>query len=232
MSLEEEVAALRATVTELTGRLGRVEDAAQIRALQYKYSYYMDKFMFDEIVELFTDDAELRFMGGIFRGKAGAKRLYGGGSGLKGPVDGLLYDHHQIQDIIDVAPDGKTAKGRFRCFLLAAAHESKKDKPPQMPQQFWDSGVYENEFRKEDGVWKISLFNYNLIWQAHYQTGPAHTPGHPLTAPFYTTTFPENPRGPDELMPEKPRFWPQNVYVPFHYPNPVTGKWRESLEGV
>ena len=224
MTLDDEVAALRDTVAALTDRLGMLEDAAQIRALQYKYSYYMDKFMFDEIVDLFAEDAELRFMGGIFRGKAGARRLYGGGSGLKGPVDGILFDHYQIQDIVDVAPDRKTAKGRFRCLLLAAIHETKTDGPKHLPEQFWDSGVYENEFVREDGVWKISLFNYNLIWQAPFDLGPAHAPPHPLTASFYTTTYPENPRGPDELMEEPPRYWPQNVVVPFHYKHPVTGK--------
>ncbi|HLY78315.1 MAG TPA: nuclear transport factor 2 family protein, partial [Caulobacteraceae bacterium] len=162
MTLDEEVAALRETVAALANRLGMLEDAAQIRALQYKYSYYMDKFMFDEIVDLFAEDAELRFMGGIFRGKAGARRLYGGGSGLKGPVDGILFDHHQIQDIVDVAPDRKRAWGRFRTFMQGGVHETHPSPPPNIPSQFWEGGVYENEYVKDAGVWKFKVFNYRV----------------------------------------------------------------------
>jgi hypothetical protein len=37
-------------------------------------------------------------------------------------------------------------------------------------------------------------------------------------------TYPENPIGPDELMPETPKFWPETRIVDFHYAHPVTGE--------
>ena len=36
-------------------------------------------------------------------------------------------------------------------------------------------------------------------------------------------TFPEDPRGPDELLPQKRGAWPERSDVPMHYPHPVTG---------
>jgi hypothetical protein len=222
---EQEIAALRAQVERLTNQVGILEDTHAIRTLHFKYGYYMDKCLFGEIVELFAENAEINFLGGIFKGKAGARRLYGGASGLNGPMNGMMFEHVHAQDIVDVAPDRRTAKGRFRCLLQAGVHESKKDAPARIPSQFWEGGLYENEYIKEDGVWKIQVFGYNLVWQAPYDRGWAHSGTQPLMVSPYTRTFPEDPRGPDEIRTSTPRIWPEQFIVPFHYPNPVTGKW-------
>jgi hypothetical protein len=217
MSLEDEVAALRR-------ELGILQDIQAVRTLQFKYGYYMDKCLFPAIVDLFADDAELRFMGGVFKGKEGARRLYGGATGLNGPTDGLLFEHIIAQDIVDVDPDGRTAKGRFRCFMVGGVHHTNPSPPPNIPAAFWEGGIYENEYVKEDGVWKIKLFNYNVVWQAEYDQGWSRSPATPLMIAAHTTTYPENPRGPDEIGEPAPR-WPRQTLHPFHYPHPVTGAW-------
>lgn len=91
MDTAAEIAALRRQVEHLTNQLGILEDIHAIRTLHFKYGYYMDKCLFDEIVELFSDDAEIRFMNGIYRRRAGARRMYGGASGLQGPAHGMLF---------------------------------------------------------------------------------------------------------------------------------------------
>ena len=45
-----------------------------VRRLQHAYGYYLDKCLYDEVVDLFSDSGEVRFMGGIFKGKAGVRR--------------------------------------------------------------------------------------------------------------------------------------------------------------
>lgn len=225
MTTEEEIAALKAQVAELSHRTGILEDIQAIRTLHFKYGYYMDRSLFGEIVDLFADDCTLYFLNGIFRGKQGARRMYGGGKdlGLNGPAYGILTDHLHVQDIVDVAPDRMTAKGRFRCFLMAGVHESRPN-PTPIPAQFWEGGVYENTYAKENGVWKIKVFNYNLVWQAEYDKGWAHSAVKLLMVSPYTKTYPEDPRGPDELKPEPFQFWPNMYVIPFHYLHPVTGK--------
>jgi hypothetical protein len=88
--------------------------------------------------------------------------------------------------------------------------------------------VYENEYVREDGVWKIRLNNYNLVYHGMYEQGWAHTP---LTfSKLFTQQdcYPGNPTGPDVLVEPKPVAWPQTSVVPFHYAHPVTGKkWQE-----
>lgn len=229
MTSEEEIVALKAQVAELTHRVGVAEDIQAIRTLHFKYGYYMDKWLFPEIVDLFTEDGEFHFLNGIFKGKESVKRFFGDGLGIDGPTYGILTDHLQVQDIVDVAPDRKTARGRFRVFLMGGVHESKKE-PTPIPSQFWEGGVYENSYVRENGVWKIRVLNYNLSWQTEYEKGWAHSENKLLMVSQYTKTYPDDPRGPDLLKDEQAKHWPDSTMVPFHYPHPVTGeKRRHSL---
>ncbi|MGH8258232.1 MAG: nuclear transport factor 2 family protein, partial [Steroidobacteraceae bacterium] len=77
MTDRDEVQALRAEVERLSREVGRLEDAQSVRRVQFAYGYYMDKGLYQQVVDLFADDGEVRFMGGIFRGKhRGVTRLY------------------------------------------------------------------------------------------------------------------------------------------------------------
>lgn len=217
-------AALRAEIEALTARVGRLEDAAAIRKLHYAYGYYIDVCMYDEVIDLFAEDGEVIFLSGIYRGKAGAARLYKTWfqnfftRGRPGPVDGFLLDHFQMQDIITVADDRRTARGRFRALLAGGSHESRSDAPEGLPAQFWEAGLYENEYVREDGVWKIRRLDYRVQWQADYEAGWARQEAHLRPA---GVTFPEDPLGPDELLRETRPMWPKRAHVEFHYAHPV-----------
>jgi len=95
---------LQKQVEQLTNQLGILEDVHAIRKLQHAYGYYLDKCIYEEVVDLFADDSEVRFNGGIFIGKdKGVRRLYienfsEGFTGKKnGPVPGFLLDHLQYR---------------------------------------------------------------------------------------------------------------------------------------
>ena len=131
---------------------------AAIRKLQHLYGYFIDKCLYEETVDLFADNGVVRFFGGIWKGKEGVRRLYVGRfrkrftDDYNGPVTGFLLEHPQMQDVVDVAPDRKTAKARFRCLMQAGRHAAHGG-----PRQWWEGGLYENEYVREDGVWKISF---------------------------------------------------------------------------
>jgi hypothetical protein len=222
---DEKMQALEKRVGELENRLGRTEDELAIRRLQHAYGYFMDKCKYEEVVDLFSEQGETYFLGGVFRGKTGVRRLYCGrlgtrfASGKNGPVRGLLLDHLLLQDVITIAPDRRSAKARYRCFMQGGSHES----VPQIFPAFWEAGVYENTYRKEDGVWKIGVLNYNVFFYAPYDQGWGKVkPGYAV--PPFSRTFPEDPNGPDELIARRASFWPENELVPYHYLHPVTGK--------
>jgi carotenoid cleavage dioxygenase len=218
------IEALQKQLGELADRVGRLEDVHAIRRLQHAYGYFIDKCLYDETVELYAENSEVRFMGGIFRGKKGARRLYcdrfrkNFTGNHNGPVYGFLLDHPQMQDIVDVSPDGKTAQARFRCVMQAGRHE----KAGGQTRQWWEGGLYENTYIKQDGVWKIQVLNYRPVWHAKFEDGWAHTP--PNFVPFFSEVFPKDPLGPDELMQPTPVLWPDHDVLPFHYLHPVTGR--------
>ena len=231
MTTTTDLSTLARQVEQLANEVGLLNDVQAIRKLQHAYGYYLDKCLYDEVVDLFAPQGEVRFMGGVFKGKPGLRRLYcerfrrSFTGGHNGPVYGFLLDHLQLQDIVDVAPDRATARGRFRCFMQAGSHETKKDAPPRMPAQWWEGGIYENEYVREDGVWKILALNYTAVYHGLYESGWAHTP--PQFVPFFSETFPGNPVGPDALVEPRPVIWPDTSVVPFHYVHPVTGKkWQ------
>lgn len=222
-----EIEMLRQMVEKLTHRVEILEDINAIRRLHFAYGYLIDYCRYDDVVQLFAEDGEVVFLSGIYRGHASIARLYKTWfqqfftQGREGPEHGFLLDHFQMQDIITVSDDRRTARGRFRALLAGGSHESRGYKPPGLPDQFYEAGVYENEYVRENGVWKIKRLDYVVEWQAEYEKGWAHTVSH--LQPF-TKTYPEDPKGPDELLPVKRLAWPERSGVRFHYAHPVTGR--------
>jgi hypothetical protein len=218
-------------ITELKKRVDKLEhelclqqDIHQIRRLQYAYGYFIDKSQYNECVDLFADDAEVWFLGGKYKGKEGVKRLYierfrkNFTNNHNGPRYGWLLDHPQMQMIIDVAPDRRTAEVRGRSMMQAGTHETASGNQ----RQWWEGGIYENSYVRDNGVWKIQRLGYFPFWHGSFAEGWGKTPIDFI--PMASKCFPEDPLGPDELIDPKPRLWPATDVVPFHYTHPVTGK--------
>ncbi len=211
----------------LEQRLQVLEDKEAIQALQFKYGYLLDKYYLDEIIDLYADhpETEMRFLGGRYRGIAGVKRLLSGrlrpkfANGGNGPVFGQFVDHLQAQPIITVDPSGVKARGRFRNFQCGAIHHSVDPKPAWPFQQWWEAGVYENEYIKIDGIWRLWKVRYQVAWLADFDKGWKDMEAYSGTA---KTLYPVNEFGPDEFDDEF-HTWPETNTLPFHYPHPVTG---------
>lgn len=222
MAEADRIAQLESQVQELLRRVTVQEDEQAVRKLQHLYGYLIDKCLYNETVDLFTEDCEVHFFGGIFRGKTGARRLYverfqkNFTHGNNGPIDGFLLDHPQHQDVVDILPDAVTALGRFRTTMQAGRHKDYGD-----ARQWFEGGLYENTYKKVDGVWRIHILNYVPQWHADFETGWANT--RPNYVPFLSKTYPEDPTGPDELKKDV-WLWPTHKVVPFHNAHPVTGE--------
>ena len=223
--MAEDTAALIARIEKLENEVGILQDVNAVRKLQYTYGFFIDKSQYNEVVDLFADDGEVWFLGGIYKGKAGIRRLYierfqtQFTQGHNGPRYGWLLDHPQLQMVIDVAPDRKTAQTRGRSMMQAGLHETAEG----AQRAWWEGGLYENEYsRGDDGIWRIKALRYFPFWHGSFAEGWAKTKIDFI--PMAKTLYPEDPVGPDALIDPQPRLWPATDTVPFHYPHPVTGQ--------
>jgi len=105
---------------------------------------------------------------------------------------------------------------------MGGSHESRDYKPDGLPLQFFEAGIYENDYVREGAVWKIGRLDYMMQWQADYEHGWSRTVAHLQPAAL---TYPENPLGPDALLPahEIRQTWPHRQDVPMHFAHPRFG---------
>ncbi len=87
--------------------------------LQRTYGYFVDKGMWADLAEYFTNDAVANYPAGTFIGKASIREhlFRNVGDVLPGQVglgDNRLYNHFSIQPVVNLDPGGNTAKGRWR----------------------------------------------------------------------------------------------------------------------
>jgi hypothetical protein len=143
--------ALETRVESLQGHIESVESVRAIKRLQYAYGHYVELGLWNDFADLFAEDAVTNYQSGV-RGKAAIRRLFFDqvGQGKLGLSDGRIYPHILFQPVITLAPDGRTAKGRWRILAMLGGYGGSAT---------WYSGVYENEYVLEGGVWKISVIH-------------------------------------------------------------------------
>lgn len=204
------IAALETRAKTAESRVQTLEDIEKIEKLQRAYGYYVDKNLWDHIVDLFADDCSIEIaQRGVYLGKKGADRLFrlvfgGGNIGLS---YGRLFNHMMLQGIVDVDPGGQTAKGRWRAFVQIAQYQK---------MAMWSDGIYEDEYVKEGGVWKFKKLKFWPTYYTPYESGWA-VKNMPNNSP--STEYP-----PDQPPTDKAGVFPDNFVPPFHYKNPVSGK--------
>lgn len=211
------LAAARSRLTAIQQRSTRIRDIDDIEKLQRIYGYYTDKMLWDQVVDLFADDATLEIgFSGVYVGKDSIRKyLYSLSDGKQGPVEGRLYEHMQFQPIITLSSDGRTAEGRWHSLLQLGVYGSGSGGQ-------WGEGVYENKYIKQDGVWKISRLHWYATFIAPYEGGWLKVNNDDVRAySLGKGVKPDRPPGEDY------KTYPDAYVVPFHYSNPVTGKpWK------
>jgi len=200
---------LEATLAAVGRRVGLLEDVAQLERLNSIYGYYLAHLQWDDLTGIFSPTGSIEIaMRGVYVGAASVRRnlnLYGQATDDQ---FGLQHNHMQFQPVVTVAPDGQSAKVRSRALSIMGNWQRNSQ---------WMGGVYENDFVKEGGVWKIKrdqVFNtyfipYTVGWKDVTPRPPpgitaANPPDAPPTLPF--------------------EMYPSAFLPPFHYPHPVTGR--------
>lgn len=208
---------LEARIKILEDQLRTVQDIEDIKKLQRAYGYYLEHWMAEDVIDLFSDspDVTVKVFAGEFRGKESIKRFFRHGKDVelrRTENPEFLHQVMQLSPIIDVAPDGRTATGRWYGF---GAHTSPVDGGIF---QGWMNGVYENEYIKENGKWKILKLHWCMIFHASHREGWVD-PGKRIdkvTEPDFSSLKADGP-GENSL-------YPSGYMCPLHYKNPATGR--------
>jgi len=153
---------------ELARDVDRTESVRAVLTVQRTYAQYAQAGLWNELGALFTSDGRFVFDGLIMpertsKGPAAIAEFlrarYGGGyDGLK--ADGLstmMID----APVANLSPDGESAQVRWESWTFHGARG----------QARVEGGVFENEYVRQGGVWKIATAHYYPEFDGSYDTG-------------------------------------------------------------
>jgi hypothetical protein len=181
------------------------QDYVAICNLQAIYGYYVDKTLYDQAADLFARDGTLEIAGrGFFEGQERVRAYL---HALPKLEYGTVFNHMQLQPVIHIADDGMSAKGRWRVFIQIGwlGREAR-----------WGEGTYENDYVREDDVWKIAKLHMFTTYYVEFDKGWNHG-GVPLAPPLPGME-------PDRQTTVDYGCFPDIFVPPYHYANPVTGR--------
>ncbi len=144
---------LVARMAEARRKLSVAKAYDAVENVSNSFGYYLDDTMWDQMAEIFAVNGTRPQGPGFYVGRkhiieAMTQTHFSGPPSPTNPRDHINI-HQRLQPVIDISPDGVSAKLRTRLFLY---HASQKGKEPST----FGSGMYPNEtFTLEDGVWKM-----------------------------------------------------------------------------
>jgi hypothetical protein len=151
------------TIEQLAQRIQRLNDEDAVRNLQNAYGYYVDRRMWSDVVDLFTEDGRVSIAGvGEFTGQEGIRQALQR-MGPEGLTHGQLNERPIFDLIVDVLPDGAQAVSRgIELGLLGDADKK---------QGFWEFSVLRGRFTKHEGTWKVAELALTPLLRADYCAG-------------------------------------------------------------
>jgi len=141
---------------ELEARIRLLEDVEAIRRLRNKYFRCLDGRLWEEMAECFTDDVTTSYFNGElnFKGKDSTIQFFE--AGLTDALVGLHHGHHPEIEITGET----TARGTWGLYNYLI------DKTNNRGQRI--GGMYQDEYVKENGQWKIKSIVCNQLFQENW----------------------------------------------------------------
>jgi hypothetical protein len=215
---ERRVQLLEVKLASLQRQVNLIEDRKAIERLQQMWGYYVSEGMAREAASLFSSSpaASIEYaQQGIYLGRARIEAFLRASGAALGQSE--LRETPVMQPVIDIAPDGLSARARWRSLVMGGVYGQ---------DGRWQEGPYENEYVKEDGVWKIARLHWYVTVTGSYDKG-WHREAFPIAGPLRDLP-PDRP--PSQVYQSFPSFF----LPPFHFLHPITGKpvaWDEPEAG-
>src|SRR5690606_3681720 len=118
------------------------------KRLQETYAQYSQFGLWDEMAALFADDAVLVRGDDTVVGRDAIEEYFVEkfGGGRHGLPPGGLHTQLVFTPLVNVSADGQWAKGRWWEWSIIGRYGGDAE---------WAGGIYENEYVREDGTWKL-----------------------------------------------------------------------------
>jgi hypothetical protein len=197
---DPDLSPLRQRVDRLDALTQRVEALSAIKRLQHAYGHYSELGLWHDFADLFADSGIGYYTQGALD-REGIRSLFlkEVGGGRLGLADGRIYPHISMQPVITLAPDGQSGKGRWHIMAMLGGYGRTAS---------WSGGVYENQYLRENGVWKMKEVRYvpqysgryeDPGWTATNQTAPFHFDASRVGKPILDVPEPARPATPPTL---------------------------------
>jgi hypothetical protein len=211
--LEARIGALENRVEEQQKEIRRLGDIEAIKKLQKAYGYYVEHMMWREIIDCFADSPGvcLDWLEGKYLGKAGVRKYF---ERMESMPPEFMHQVMQIAGIVDIEPDGNTAKGRWYAF--GGIFIPREDDV----RRSFVTGIYELVYIKEDGVWKILSLKWVIPYAVRIAEGWALPED--VNRPYLAGEF-KGPKPDIDIDRNDGRYLSGYIF-PFHYNHPVTGR--------
>ncbi len=167
-------------IPQHAARLAGTEAIRAIRRLQHAWGHYADAGDYAAMADLFARDGRVILPPREARGRGDILALLievmGGGDAA--PAPDRLNVRLQLSPVITVDADGAHGRGRWHELALTGRHGHSAD---------WSGGIHENEYVREDGVWKISLLHHHPQFAGAHETGWRSVSDNVPLVPFHFT---------------------------------------------
>jgi hypothetical protein len=155
---------MEANQSELAA-IRKLLDIEEIKKLHARYTFSVDEHKWDDVADLFTEDA----IGDWGYGSPGSRGRYEGKKAIAkffkelASAEASMFRHMVMQPYIEV--DGDKAHADWYMFGFGTYNL------PEGETAAWTHGKYMNDLVKKDGEWKISHLKFQFTFQTPYHEG-------------------------------------------------------------
>lgn len=160
--------------------LDRVEAVRAVKNVQRRYAQLSQFGRWPEMASLFARNGALQWGDERVSGSAAiATWLSLQARGIDGVRPGSLHTELIDQPLVNLSPDGRTAKARWMGMRFLGDGKGSARV---------EGGVYENDYVREGGTWKIAALRYHPQYQGDYAQGWTNVDGQdlPIVPPHFT----------------------------------------------
>lgn len=162
---------LQARLDRLQQQLATLEDHEAIRHLHLAYSALLENQLYDTVVELFADDAQVNLHGETVTGKhSGIRQLFLEQYGCQqAPAmhSAFLQNQAQLHDSINIHGNGQSASATFHTRVLVSRPLPDQSAVGTMAKMqgisasaAWENGRFVVDYAREASGWRINRLQY------------------------------------------------------------------------